>query len=98
MLVNVHNVEGRNIISIVDNDLIGKEFEEGEKYLQISKHFYDGEDMEDKEILKLISSANSMNIVGKKSIKFCIKNNLIEESHILKVKTVPYAIVIFNEK
>ena len=86
MLVKVHTAEDRTIIAIADKDLIGKEFEEGEKYLQVSKYFYGGDNIEEDEILKLIPNANSMNIVGKKSIKFCVKNDLVGESHILKVK------------
>ena len=98
MLVNVHKSEGKVIISIADKDLIGKEFEEGEKYLQIPKSFYDGEELEEEETLKLLSDANSLNIVGEKSVGFCVKNKVVDKKHILKVKKIPFAIVIFNNE
>jgi hypothetical protein len=97
MLIKVHKSENKVMISIADKDLIGKEFEEGEKYLQIPKGFYEGEELEEKETLDLLKDANSLNVVGEKSVNFCIKNKLIEKGHILEVKTIPFAIVIFDE-
>ncbi|MAF51079.1 MAG: hypothetical protein CMH64_03215 [Nanoarchaeota archaeon] len=97
MLVKIHKAEDRKIVSIADKDIIGKEFEEGEKYLKISEYFYNGEEMEEEKILELLKSTNSANIVGENAIKFAIDNSIIEEDHILKVEGVPCAIVIFDE-
>ena len=98
MLVKEHIAEDRKIISIADRDLIGKEFEEGEKYLQISKSFYEGEEKSEEEVLKLLEDASSLNIVGEESVKFCIKNKIVEEGHILKIKEIPYALVVFCDE
>ena len=98
MLVNVHSAEGRTIISIADGNLIGKEFEDGDKYLQVPKQFYGGKELEEREILKLLKDASSVNVVGKESVEFCIKNKLVESDNILKVKDVPYAIIIFYDE
>ena len=98
MLVKEHIAEDRKIISIADTDLVGKEFEEGEKYLQISKSFYEGEEISGEEVLKLLGDASSVNVVGEESINFCIKNKIVEESHVLKIKKIPYAIVVFYDE
>lgn len=95
MLVKLHISGGKKIISIADKDLVGKEFEEGEKYLNVSKNFYDGEDMNKEETIKSLNGAISINIVGKESIKFALDSKLIKKDNILKVNGVPYAITIF---
>tara|TARA_Y100000310_G_C20381425_1_gene668309 strand:+ start:131 stop:424 length:294 start_codon:yes stop_codon:yes gene_type:complete len=97
MLVKVHTADGRVVISIADDELIGKEFEEGEKYLKVSEYFYNGDVLEEKEILKLFENANSANIIGKDSVKFAIKHKIVDKDNILKVENVPCAIVIFDE-
>ena len=50
--------------------------------------------MSGKEILNELEDANSLNIVGKDSINFCIKNKIVDKENILKIKNVPHAIVI----
>lgn len=95
MLVKVHKAEGKKVVSIADKKLIGKELEDGEKYLKISEYFYNGEEMDEEEILNELEDANSINVVGKESVNFCIKNKIVDKENILKIKNVPYAIVIF---
>ncbi len=94
MLVKIHKAGGKKIVSIADKELIGKDLEDGEKYLKISECFYKGEEMSGKEILNELEDANSLNIVGKDSINFCIKNKIVDKENILKIKNVPHAIVI----
>lgn len=94
MLVKVHTSGEKKMVSIADKDLIGKEFEEGEKYLNVSKSFYDGEEMGE-EAIGLLDGANSINIVGRESIDFALNHNLINKDHIMEVDGVPYAITVF---
>lgn len=98
MLVKIHNANGRIVVSIADEDIIGKEFEDGERYLKVSETFYKGEKKNDDETIKCLENATSLNIVGKKSIAFALKNNLIEKSHVLTICKIPYAIAIFYAK
>lgn len=106
MLVKVHTAEDRKVIAISDKELIGKEFSEKDRYLNVSEFFYNGEEAfeikpsskEEKKVLELLNSVSSINIVGEESIKFCIKNKLIEKENVLKVQKVPYAIVVLNDE
>ena len=98
MLVKIHNANGRVVVSIADENIIGKEFEDGEKYLKISEHFYKGERKSDEETIKCLKNASSLNIVGKKSIDFALKNKLIETGHVLTIGKISYAIVVFYAK
>ena len=95
MLVKLHISSGKKIVSIADKNILGKEFEEGEKYLNVSKIFYGGEELNEKETINSLNGASSINIVGKESIKFALDNKLIKKENIMKVNGVPYAITIF---
>ena len=94
MLVKLHISGGKKIVSIADENILGKEFEEGEKYLNVSKSFYNGEKMNEEEIIKSLNGASSINIVGKRSMEFALNNKLIRDDNILKIKDIPFAITI----
>ena len=91
IFVKEHFYNGRKLLSICDGNLIGKEFEEGKKVLNISKTFYHGEPMFEKDILELIEQDTLLNIVGEESVRFALKNNLIDKEGIAKIKEIPYA-------
>lgn len=71
------NGRGReSVLAICDADLLGKRFSSGKKFLDLEKYgaFYDGDSLDERDsgtkalIRKLLSSAASANVVGKKSI------------------------------
>ncbi len=94
MIVKTHKAERRNIVSICDEELIGKKFEENSMQLDVSEFFYRGKSMSDKDALDTIREADSLNIVGKNSIRFALKNNLIEKENIIRIKKIPHAITL----
>lgn len=96
MMVKIHKAEKRAIISICDKELIGKKFEENDLQLDVSKLFYNGQDISEEEALKVVNDADSLNIVGKNSIKFALENKLIDEANIIRVKKIPHAIAILR--
>ena len=96
IIVKIHTAEKRKIISICDKNLIGKKFDEKNFQLDVLESFYSGQHLSEKEILKNVRGADSLNIVGEESVKFSLKNNLIEESNIIKIKKIPYAISILK--
>ena len=81
-------------MAICDGNLIGKIFEEGDKILNVSKNFYHGEPMFEKDILKLIEDNILLNIVGDESIKFALKNKLIDKKGIIRIKKIPHAMLL----
>ena len=89
---HIHN--NRKLLAICDGNLIGKIFEEGDKILNVSKNFYHGEPMFEKDILKLIEDNILLNIVGDESIKFALKNELIDKKGIIRIKNIPHAMLL----
>lgn len=96
MYIKIHKTQERKIISICDEDLIGKKFEEKDLHLDVSEHFYKGEKLPEDKILKEIQDADYINIVGKNSINFAIKNKLILKENIIKIQKIPHAILILK--
>ena len=96
MLVKIHSSDKRTIVSICDKDLIGKKIEDKDLQIDISGYFYKGKEISEKETLKIIENADSLNIVGEKSIRFAVKNNLVDESQVIKIKNIPHAIIILR--
>src|SRR3989344_3592668 len=92
ILVKIHKAEKRKIVSICDDNLIGKKFEDEDLQLDVSRHFYKGEKMNEHEIFESIKGADSLNIVGEESVRFALKNNLVEEENIIRIKKIPQAI------
>ena len=82
------------VVAICDNDLIGKEFDEGELYLKISESFYNGESKTIEEVEEIMINEDNLNLVGEKTIKIALNLKLINEKNIIKVQGVPHAQII----
>lgn len=91
MFVKIHKSNDRNIVAICDEDLIGKEISEGDINLMITERFYKGDKLSKEEIIKIMKNSLNLNIVGKKSIKLALDNNIIEKDSIIKINKIPHA-------
>ena len=89
---HIHN--NRKLLAICDGNLIGKVFEEKNKVLNVSKNFYHGEPMFEKDILKLIENNILLNIIGRESVNFALKNKLIDKKGIIKIRKIPHALLL----
>ena len=96
MYLKIHSSGERKIIAICDENLIGKTFEEKDLQLQVSERFYKGEKVSEEIILEEIKEADYVNIVGKNSINFGIKNKLILKSNIILIQKIPHTILILK--
>ena len=94
MLVKIHESKMNKVVAICDNDLIGKEFDEGELYLKISESFYNGESKTIEEVEEIMINEDNLNLVGEKTIKIALNLKLINEKNIIKVQGVPHAQII----
>lgn len=79
------------VVAICDEDLIGKEFLEGNLNLIITERFYKGEKKTEEEVLKIMENADNLNLVGKKTVKLAIKAGFISEDYTIKIKGIPHA-------
>ncbi len=95
MIVKIHKTpEGRKVIAICDDQLIGKTFEEDNKQLDLNSSFYKGDKKEGEEIKGLLKEPCIINVVGVESINLLKRLGLAENSHIIKIKEIPHTQVI----
>jgi len=100
MFVNI--IESyRGVVAIADKELIGKQFFEGKKQLDIKESFYKGENENPllKEEVKemMIDFARedaTFNIVGENSINCALEVGIITKEQVLKIDGIPYTLIL----
>jgi hypothetical protein len=90
MIVKVHERKEGSIVSVVDKELIGKKFEEGELQLDLGSAFYQGEQKTSDEVGDLIRNAYGVNLVGERAIKLAIEEGIIDNSMVKRIANIPY--------
>jgi len=91
MIVTIHQASGRRVVAICDDDLLGKQFEEGEKILDLSADFYKGEQKSEEETIKIMKTETNLNLVGEQTIKLALKEEIITKDNVRTIKDIPYA-------
>ena len=97
MYINVISAY-RDIVTLADEDLIGKVFYEGKKQLDVKESFYKGKIKKREEICELLGFYRKedaiFNIVGEKSVSLAIEEGLISADSVLSIDGVPYSMVL----
>lgn len=97
MIVKAHKTpDGRKILAVCDDDLLGKRFEEGNKQLDLTSGFYRGKEKSEEEIGGMIIGSYIINLVGEESIKLALKLNIVNEKNIIRIKGIPHAQAILE--
>ena len=89
--LNTYQVESQFIVSVCDEDLLGKCFREEKKVLDLEKYskFYKGVKADIDEIKKVANQATVLNLVGKHIIEEAIRNKWCDEDNIQYIAGVP---------
>ncbi|MEK6825720.1 MAG: DUF424 family protein [Nanoarchaeota archaeon] len=98
MLLKIHH-SYRDVIALVDSELLGKSFEEGKRQLEIKDHFFKGEEMPRDKIVeflrKQLREDATFNIVGEESIACAIEAGIIDENSVIKIQGIPFTLKLF---
>ena len=93
MIVKKHiSQEGRVVLAVVDSELVGKKLMQGDKVLDLSSDFYNGDEKSPDEVLEMMKEAHVFNLVGEKSIDLAKSLNIAEEVH--EICGVKYAMSV----
>lgn len=88
----------RWVVSICDKDIYGKVFTEGDRQLDLTGKFFEGEEVDKEklreEIIKCIREDATFNIIGNKSVDLAKEIGLAEEEDILSVEGIPFFLVL----
>lgn len=90
ILVKIHKGE-HDVAAICDKDLLGKTLSEGEIEVNVSEHFYGGEEKSEAEVKEIMKECDNLNILGKESVELTIKLGVIEKENVIYVEGVPHA-------
>lgn len=89
--------EGEYIVAICDQEILGQSFEEGDRCIHISEHFYKGKLVSVEEGLAAMEQATIANIVGERIVSEALKANLIQERGIIRIQNIPHAQLIVTK-
>ena len=97
MYVRVHKAY-REIIAICDEELLGKNFEEGTRVLNITEYFFGGDKCDEKEVERIIIDGvkgdSTFQIAGEKSVQISINLGAINEEGVKKIQGIPIALIL----
>lgn len=96
-LIKIHK-SYRFVVAICDKDIYGKKFEDNEIQMDLTNNFFNGEEINKEELIKLIKIYNqedaTFNIVGEKSIELALQTKIISKEGIKKINNIPYAFIL----
>ena len=97
ILVKVHE-SYRWVVAVCDEDVFGRKLVEGDRVLDVSGRFFEGDKMSDGEAVDEIVRCNredaTFNFVGEESVGLAKRLGLVKDSGISYVEGVPFALVL----
>lgn len=85
--------QGRVLVNICDEELVGKVVEEGKLKVHLSKEFYSGEVVEKGEALRLIRTCSVVNLAGERSVSLAVENEIGTPEAIREIEDVPFLMI-----
>ena len=79
------------LLVITDANLLGKKFEEGKIQLDMSKEFYQGEEVSKQEVLNFLETAQHLHLTGKEAVALGVAAGRVDKKKILLVCEIPHA-------
>jgi len=99
MIVKVHKKDGRTMVAVCDDELLGKKFEQGNKQLDLTSDFYKGDQYTDKQLVgDMIRNADVINLVGTISVSLGIEEGLIEKENVINIDGIPHAQAVIEHE
>jgi len=89
---DAHGVAKR-VLAVCDEELLGKVFTAKNRVLDLKTYaaFYNGAKTKNDEVVKLMRSADNLNLVGKRSIELAKKAfSSLNEKNVRKIKGIPH--------
>jgi len=82
------------MVSVCDEELLGKVLREGELVFEVNEKFYKGSRMTVEEALIHLKNCNIANIIGEKIVKAAIKEGIVHPEAVIKIAGIPHAQIV----
>lgn len=83
------------MVAACDEEILGKEYNEGEIQLNVEEDFYKGDVVGKEEILDAIANAMIANLVGNRVVETAVKHGFVNEESIVTVDGVKHAQIVY---
>uniref|UniRef100_A0A7C3YM22 DUF424 domain-containing protein n=1 Tax=Geoglobus ahangari TaxID=113653 RepID=A0A7C3YM22_9EURY len=83
--MKIYRVRGEVLVAVCDEDIVGKEFKEGDLKIEIKEDFYGKESYSEEEVKRALRQATIANISGEKAVKLAIDLGIIDKDKVLKI-------------
>lgn len=81
------------MINICDLNLIGKEINQGDFNISISKDYFYSEEITKEEAIKVLKSSSIINLVGKDIVELALSLNLAKKNSVKIIENVPFLMI-----
>ena len=90
LIAKKHEINGKTILAVCDEDLIGKKIETEKIEFFVSERFYGGQKITNEELLTLYEEVDSINLIGNECVQLLQKKGLINESSIININNTKH--------
>lgn len=81
------------MINICDLNLIGKEINQGDFNISISKDYFYSEEITKEDAIKVLKSSSIINLVGKDIVELALSLNLAKKNSVKTIENVPFLMI-----
>lgn len=93
--LRIHKKSNDVMVAACDEEILGKEYNEGEIQLNVEEDFYKGDVVGEEEILDAIANAMIANLVGNRVVETAVKHGFVNEESIVTVDGVKHAQIVY---
>ena len=86
----MHETNSGTILTACDKKHLNKTLAEGIIEFKTRDSFYGKNEISEQELINKLNEANSINLVGEKTVAIALKQGLVEEKHVRKISGVPH--------
>jgi len=100
MIAKEHKSNAGKILSLCDEEIIGKKYKEGDIVLDLSAEFYKGEKVSEEDAIKKLSAAYIVNAAGNNSVNILKEKGIVTDKNIIIIQGIPFCqcLIIENER
>jgi uncharacterized protein len=91
MYLKIYKNGGHVLVAACDKELLGTKLKHGNTVVEISRAFYEGEDVSEEELQKALQKATTANLFGEETVKCAIKCGFIDPDSVITIDCVPHA-------
>lgn len=91
MILNERDTDEGLLVSVCDPNVLGETFEDGQISLTVDEEFYDGEPVDEGDVVDSLARCSVANLVGTQAVSVAIEHGFVEEANVLDIEDTRHA-------